>query len=110
MGIAKSAGALSNVAKAINYVAQGINGVTTVASGAATIATSVYAYQGANLKAANKDLEAILAKLQMLQQMDLEHLEAIMNKYSSMVESVNEIVKQNGQTLTKVMTGGAAMA
>ncbi|MDO5352074.1 MAG: type III secretion system translocon subunit SctE [Succinatimonas sp.] len=110
VGIAKSAGALSNAAKAINYVEQGINGVTTVASGAATIATSVYAYQGANLKAANKDLEAILAKLQMLQQMDLEHLEAIMNKYSSMVESVNEIVKQNGQTLTKVMTGGAAMA
>lgn len=109
-GTIQIANTLSNVAKSFNYATQIISGIASVGSGVSSIASGIYSYQGTNLKASNKDLEAILAKLQMLQSTEIEHMQEIMEKCSSMVETVNDIVKENCQTLNKVVTGGAAMA
>lgn len=111
VGTVQVANTLSNVAKAFNYATQIISGIASVGSGVSSIASGIYSYQGTQLKASNKDLEAILAKLQMLQSTEIEHMQEIMEKCSSMVETVNDIVKENCQTLNKVVTGGgAAMA
>ncbi len=110
VGTMQIANTLSNTAKAFNYATQIISGLASIGSGASSIASGIYSYQGTNLKASNKELEAILAKLQMLQGTEIEHMQEIMEKCSSMVETVNDIVKENCQTLNKVVTGGAAMA
>ncbi len=99
--------AANTTMKAIKYVTlagDAISGVSQMGQGAATIAGGVFQKRATDISASNKDLEALLAKLRMIQDMDLEHLSSIMEKFSNMSEQVNDIIANNNATIKAVVT------
>lgn len=95
---------------AANIALQIGNAVTQVGSGACQIAQSVFEYQKTNIMADQKDLEAILQRIQMAMDMDTENMKKIMEKSEKVSEQVKEMINNTNQAVTAVATGGTTAA
>lgn len=80
-------------------------GVLALGTGAGTIAESVFDYQIQQSHARTKELEAILQRLQTAIENEQDFLEIIMKKYQDLVGKVTEIVKDNNEAQTQILSG-----
>lgn len=83
------------------------NAVNTVGTGAAQAADAVYTYKITMSQADQKELEAILERIQQAIANEQEFMEAIMERSQKLIGDVGEIVKNNAETQTAVLTGSA---
>ncbi len=90
-----------NTAQKIMNIANGIN---TVALGSAQIAGSVMDYKIADSQATQKELEAILERLQQAIDNEKALLEAKMERANELLQDVSEIVDNCNQTNTAILT------
>jgi hypothetical protein len=107
-GASAAAQAASKAAQVMGKVAQVaslVSGLVTMGQGGLKIADSVYSYQISTSKAAQKDLEAILARLAEAQDVETKFMETIMKRAEEMLAAVKEIVEGNMEAQTAVLAG-----
>lgn len=104
-------------AEKVNQIAQLVNKITTiakttvdVASAGSKIASSVYTKDAEYARAAQKRLQAILENMQLLNDVITQHMKTVVEDSQKVANTVNEIVKENAQTQTAILTGGGAQA
>lgn len=86
----------------VTTVASGLN---SVGQGAAQIVSAVYDYKIANSQADQKELAAILERIQQAIGMEQDFLEAVMERSSELMGKVGEIVQENAQAQIAILTG-----
>ena len=103
---------LEDVANIIGKVSSIAQGVTGAASSGAAIASAVYTKEAEDARAAQKRLEAILEQLMMMNDVITKHLKELLETTQKTTETVNDIVKENADMQTAILTtgGGTAMA
>ena len=101
----------------VNQIAQTVSKIASISKtimdvgGAGTkIASAVYTKDSEDARAAQKRLEAILEKMQMLNDIVTQHMKTVIEDGQKVTDTVNEIVKENVQTQTAILTGGGAQA
>jgi hypothetical protein len=82
-----------------------LSGANSVAQGAVQIAASVYDYKIAQAKAEMKDLQAILERIQTAMQSEENFIEAMMEKFENLLGAVKDIVQDNINAQTTILTG-----
>jgi hypothetical protein len=88
-----------------------LSGANSVAQGSVAITSATYDYDIARAKAEMKDLQAILLKIQTAMEIENDFVEAVMERTQSLLGDVKEIVQDNINAQTAVLTGGTpAMA
>ena len=102
--MAKSVATAAKVTSMISTATSILGGVNSMAMGATQIASSVYGYQVARSQADMKELQAILERLQTALESDHDLVESIMEKFQDLLGSVREIVTDNANTQTAILT------
>lgn len=105
-------GALAKVAGIIGKVSNIAQGVAGAASAGANIASAVYTKEAEDARADQKRLEAKLEQLMMMNDIITKHLKELLEQTQKTTETVNDIVKENADMQTAILTtgGGAPMA
>lgn len=99
------------VAAIVPQVAAVIGGVTAAVSAAGEGVNAYYDYKITNTQADQKKLAAILERIQQAIDMNTDFVEALMERNNELSEQVNDIVKENAQAQTAILSGSApAMA
>lgn len=88
----------------------GLGGANTVAQSATSIASAVNEKDISFLQAQQKRLEAILEKIAMANELDIEHIKQMMQRSEQTLQTVSDIVQECAQTNTAVLAGNPAMA
>lgn len=88
----------------ISTIASGIN---TVAQGVTQGANAYYDYKITLSNVDQKELEAILERLQQAIDVERDFMEAIMERFNQLLGDVKELVQNNTDALTVVLTGSA---
>ncbi|MCR5814068.1 MAG: type III secretion system translocon subunit SctE [Desulfovibrio sp.] len=108
---ASSGSTINTASKAITIArkcATVAQGVTSIASSGAEIASGVNVYDAEVSRADQKRLQAILEQIQMINDLVNEHLKAVLEQAQKNTEVVTDIVKQNADTQTAILTNGGA--
>ena len=98
------------MAEIVGKVASIVKTTTDVAGAGTQIASAVYTYDAEIARAAQKRLQAILENLQMVNDLITQHMKTVVEDSQKVANTVNEIVKENAQTQTAILTGGGAQA
>ncbi|MDR2450679.1 MAG: type III secretion system translocon subunit SctE [Candidatus Accumulibacter sp.] len=104
-----AAKALETTSKTIQIVAKAAqaaslaSGLTTMAQGGLGIYDSVLSSDITKSKAAQKDLEAILARIAEAQDIETKFLESIMKRAEELLAAVQEIVQGNAEAQTAIL-------
>lgn len=101
------AGKITQIASMTNKVATVASGVSTVGQGLAQGADAYYDYRIANSQADQKELAAILERIQQAISMEQDFLQAVMERANALMGDVGEIVQQNAEAQTAVLTGAS---
>ena len=111
-GSASSAGSFQKIVEAVSKGATIAQGVTGVAGSAATIVSASYTYDAEVARADQKRLQAILEQINLINELTNEHLKAVIEQSQKVNETVTDIVNENADTQTAILTegGGVAMA
>lgn len=86
------------------------NGVNTIAQSAASIGAAVQERDSSFSLAEQKRLQALLERIAMANELDLDHLKAMMQRSEETLQMVSDIVKESVQTNIAIMTGSPSMA
>ncbi|MBQ7457142.1 MAG: hypothetical protein IJS54_06030 [Desulfovibrio sp.] len=111
-GAASQADKIAKIATIVQKAAA-ITQTTAGAAGAVSSAVSaVYTYEGSKAVAEQKRLEAILENMNMMNELINKHLKAVLEDSQNVANSVKEIIDNNVEAQTAIITGGggAAMA
>ncbi|HIV66210.1 MAG TPA: type III secretion system translocon subunit SctE [Candidatus Mailhella excrementigallinarum] len=107
---AQAADKLKHVASIVARVSTGLGGANTIAQSATSIASAVNEKDISFLQAQQKRLEAILEKIAMANELDIEHIKQMMQRSEQTLQTVSDIVQECAQTNTAVLAGNPAMA
>lgn len=102
--------AFAKVAGTTAKVATVAGGVNTMAQGATSVASAVNERDIANLQAEQKKLQAILERIAQANELDMEHIKAMMERTEQTLQTVSDIVEEGVATNTAIMTGAPSMA
>ncbi len=111
--VAKAATTAEKLRKAAAITARvttALGGANTVAQSATSIASAVNEKDISFLQAQQKRLEAILEKIAMANELDIEHIKQMMQRSEQTLQTVSDIVQECAQTNTAVLAGNPAMA
>lgn len=81
----------------------GLGGANTIAQSATSIASAVNEKDISFLQAQQKRLEAILEKIAMANELDIEHIKQMMQRSEQTLQTVSDIVQECAQTNTAVL-------
>ena len=95
---------IANMTARVTTVA---NAVNTVGTGVAQGADAYYTYKTTMSHAEQKELEAILERIQQAISLEQNFLEAIMERSQKLLGDVSEIVKENAAAQTNVLAGSS---
>lgn len=101
---------LEKAASMTARVTTGLSGANTIANSATSIASAKNEKDISYLIAQQKHLQAILERIAMANDLDIEHLKEIMERSEKTLRQVSDIVQEGVQTNTAIMTGNPAMA
>jgi hypothetical protein len=101
---------VSKIAVTATTVASVAGGAVKMAEGGMGIASAVYDSKIAQAKAELKDLEALVLRIQEAQETERNFLEAVMERTRELYDSVMDIVENNIQAQSAVLTGSPSMA
>lgn len=99
--------AATKIMGTVSKVTTGINAGVSIASGATGIASAVQDKKVADSQAMQKELQAILERIAMANDLDLAHMKAMMEKSEQVLQQVSDIVKGAAETQTAILTGSA---
>lgn len=109
--------AVSDTAQTIQKAASWTARVATMAGGANTIAQSATSIASASnekdisfLQAQQKRLQAILERIAMANELDVEHLKQMMQRSEQTLQTVSDIVQESVQANVAILSGNPAMA
>ncbi|MBQ9275274.1 MAG: type III secretion system translocon subunit SctE [Succinivibrio sp.] len=105
--IADKAKTVANTVKTVSLVA---GSTSQIVSGSLGIASSQIEKSLVNLNADKKLVDAILAKLQSLDQMETEYIQGMLERATDTVNKVKDCISGMNKTLASVTTGGGQMA
>ncbi len=86
-------------------VANFAGGVLALGTGAGAVGEAVLDYQTQQSHVRTKELEAILQRLQTAIENEQDFLEIIMKKYQDLMGKVTDIVKDNNEAQTQILSG-----
>jgi hypothetical protein len=105
-----AAGAASKAINIASKVITVISAGVSVAQGGLTIANSVYQYDADMAKALQKEIQAILERIQEALETETKFLEVVMERAQKLNEQVGELIKINNEAQTAVTTGQTTQA
>ena len=111
--VAKAATTAEKLRKAAAITARvttALGGANTIAQSATSIASAVNEKDISFLQAQQKRLEAILEKIAMANELDIEHIKQMLQRSEQTLQTVSDIVQECAQTNTAVLAGNPAMA
>ena len=85
-------------------------GVNTIVQGGTSIASAVNEKEIGFLQAQQKRLQAILEKIAMANDLDIEHIKEMMQRSEQTLQTVSDIVQEGVQANTSILSGNPAMA
>lgn len=85
-------------------------GVNTIAQSATGIVSAANEKDISYLKAQRKHLQAILERIAMANELDMEHIKEMMRRAEQTLQTVSDIVQESVETNTAIMSGNPAMA
>ena len=91
-------------------VATMAGGANTIAQSATSIASAVNEKDISYLQAQQKHLQAILERIAMANELDLEHLKEVMRRSEQTLQTVSDIVQESVQANVAILSGNPAMA
>ena len=91
-------------------VATMAGGANTIAQSATSIASAVNVKDISYLQAQQKHLQAILERIAMANELDLEHLKEVMRRSEQTLQTVSDIVQESVQANVAILSGNPAMA
>ncbi len=106
----KTADTIQKVASMTARVATIAGGVNTIAQSATAIASAENEKDMSFLQAQQKRLQAILEKIAMANDLDIEHLKEMMQRSEQTLQQVSDIVQEGAQTNVAILSGSPAMA
>ncbi|MDR0672094.1 MAG: type III secretion system translocon subunit SctE [Zoogloeaceae bacterium] len=101
----ETAGKVAQIAARVSQAASLASGVTTMTQGGLGIADAVYTSGITRSKAAQKDLEAILARISEAQDIETHFLESVMKRAEELLSDVREIVQGNLEAQAAILGG-----
>ena len=110
---AKATATADKIQKAASITARAATiagGANTVAQGATSIASAVNEKDISFLQAQQKRLQAILEKIAIANDLDIEHIKEMMQRSEQTLQTVSDIVQEGAQTNTAIVSGSPAMA
>lgn len=108
--VSKTAQTVEKAASMTARVATIAGGVNTIAQSGASIASAANEKDISFLQAQQKRLEAILEKISMANDLDVEHIKEMMQRSEQTLQTVSDIVKEGAETNTALLAGSPAMA
>ena len=109
--------AVSDTAQTIQKAASWTARAATMAGGANTIAQSATSIASAcnekdisYLQAQQKHLQAILERIAMANELDMEHIKEVMRRSEQTLQTVSDIVEESVQANVAILSGNPAMA
>lgn len=113
-GAAGAAGkAAQTIQKAASWTARAATmagGANTIAQSATTIASAVNEKDISFLQAQQKRLQAILERIAMANELDVEHIKEMMRRSEQTLQTVSDIVQESVQANVAILSGNPAMA
>lgn len=109
-GAGSTAGQWKEVARVGKVVGTIGQATTGIASSALGIKTACLDRDMENSRADRKRLDAIMEKIAMLNNMDLEHLKEVLRRSEAVMQSVSDIVQEGNAASTAILTGNPPMA
>ena len=103
-------GAIKQVASVTARVATIAGGVNTIAQSGTAIASAVNEKEVSFLQAQQKRLQAILEKIAMANDLDVEHIKEMMQRSEQTLQTVSDIVQEGAQANAALLSGNPAMA
>ena len=91
-------------------VATMAGGANTIAQSATTIASAVNEKDISFLQAQQKRLQAILERIAMANELDVEHIKEMMRRSEQTLQTVSDIVQESVQANVAILSGNPAMA
>lgn len=85
-------------------------GANTIAQSATSIASAVNEKDISYLQAQQKHLQAILERIAMANELDLEHLKEVMRRSEQTLQTVSDIVQESVEANVAILSGNPAMA
>ncbi len=101
---------VQKVASATARAAAAAGGLNTVAQSATSIVSAENQKDISFLQAQQKRLEAILEKIAMANDLDVEHLKEMMQRSEQTLQTVSDIVQEGAQANATILSGSPAMA
>lgn len=110
--VAADADKITKVASVVTKVANATQATMGIAGAGTSIASAVYTYQAASAQAMQKEIEAILERITMANELTNKHMQKVLEDTQKTTETVTDIVKENAAVQTAILTdgGGASMA
>ena len=106
----KSVETFEKAASITARVATGLGGANTIAQSATSIASASNQKDISFLQAQQKRLQAILERIAMANDLDIEHLKEMMQRSEQTLQAVSDIVQEGAQTNAAILAGNPAMA
>ncbi len=98
------------VASITARTATALGGANTIAQSATSIASASNQKEISFLQAQQKRLEAILERISIANDLDLEHLKEMMQRSEQTLQTVSDIVQEGAEANVAIMSGNPAMA
>ncbi len=106
----KSVETFQKAASITARVATGLGGANTIAQSGTSIASAANQKDISFLQAQQKRLQAILERIAMANDLDIEHLKEMMQRSEQTLQTVSDIVQEGAQTNAAILAGNPAMA
>lgn len=106
----KTAQGIQKAASMTARVATIAGGANTIAQSGTSIASAVNEKEIGFLQAQQKRLQAILEKIAMANDLDIEHIKEMMQRSEQTLQTVSDIVQEGAQANTALLSGSPAMA
>lgn len=111
MGAAMGASGASATMGSVGRIAEGaasvVNGAAAVGSGTVTIISGINQSEVASLQADQKLLQALIERLNHIQEADIDHIKDVMERTQSVTEGVKQVLKDRAELTGTILTGGA---
>lgn len=108
--VSKSAEAVQKAASVTARAATIAGGANTVAQSATSIASAANEKEISFLQAQQKRLQAILERISMANDLDIEHIKEMMQRSEQTLQTVSDIVQEGVQANTAILSGSPALA
>ncbi len=105
----KTAGLIEKGASVTARAATIAGGVNTIAQSGASIASAANEKDISFLQAQQKRLQAILEKIAVANDLDIEHIKEMMQRSEQTLQTVSDIVQEGAQANTSILSGSPAM-